>query len=143
MQNANGDPCDMTFNIFSDPLFVGNQTWYIKEDSPCIDAGTSVEAPDVDIDGESRPQNFHIDIGADERFRCSTPIGHLNYCRNCGPCSKGKGNCEGDAECGGGLICSQDVGADYGWQTDINVCEYKYLPSWKAMPFLPLLLLDN
>jgi len=35
--------------------------------SPCIDAGTSVEAPARDFEGEVRPQGSAADVGPDER----------------------------------------------------------------------------
>jgi len=53
-------------NINADPLFVGNGNYHLKADSPCIDTGTSVEAPSDDIDGDTRPQGAGYDIGSDE-----------------------------------------------------------------------------
>jgi hypothetical protein len=46
-----------------------------------------------------------------------------DYCRDNGPCSEGEGDCDGDSECESGLICAQDVGADYGWGPLTDVCE--------------------
>jgi hypothetical protein len=67
MTNVNGDPCDLGHNIFMGPLFVSNG-YHISEQSPCVNAGTSDGAPDVDIDGDIRPQELLFDIGADEFF---------------------------------------------------------------------------
>jgi len=40
--NANGDPCDVYYNlVIMDPLFInpGNLNFHLRENSPCIDAG--------------------------------------------------------------------------------------------------------
>jgi hypothetical protein len=58
-----------------------------------------------------------------DNVRVSGPVGHIDYCLDSGPCAEGQGNCDNDAECEDGLICAQDVGADYGWLADIDVCE--------------------
>jgi len=68
MVNANGEPCDICFNIFLDPKLVSDD-FHITADSPCIDAGSSDNAPDLDIDGDSRPQLYGTDIGADEFYK--------------------------------------------------------------------------
>lgn len=39
----------------------------LTESSDCIDAGVNTNVPPLDIDGEQRPQNDTMDIGADER----------------------------------------------------------------------------
>jgi hypothetical protein len=47
---------------------------------------------------------------------CPHPIGHWDYCRDCGPCDLGQGDCDNDSECRGGLVCAQVTGA-------VDVCE--------------------
>jgi hypothetical protein len=53
-------------NINLNPLFVGGGDYHLLENSPCIDAGTDVGAPDRDIDGHRRPAGAGYDMGADE-----------------------------------------------------------------------------
>ena len=51
-------------NIGDDPLL--DNSWHLQAGSPCIDAGTTADAPAVDLDGDPRPQGAGVDIGADE-----------------------------------------------------------------------------
>jgi hypothetical protein len=54
-------------NIDADPLFVGvGDYFHLTEKSPAINAGTSKDVPETDIDGDKRPEGKRIDIGADE-----------------------------------------------------------------------------
>ena len=55
-----------TGNIDADPQFINNGDYHLTVSSPCIDEGTSVGAPDYDIDGDQRPQDAGYDMGADE-----------------------------------------------------------------------------
>lgn len=55
-----------TGNINIDPQFVGGGDYHLTSGSPCIDTGTSVGAPDIDIDGDLRPQGGGYDMGSDE-----------------------------------------------------------------------------
>ncbi len=48
--------------------------------------------------------------------------GHADYCQVMGPCSAGQGDCDSASECQDGLMCMEDVGADYGFDADVNVC---------------------
>ena len=56
--NANGDSCDMYYNIYLDPMFVNPDTgnYNLQEGSPCIDAGD----PESPLD----PDSTIADIGA-------------------------------------------------------------------------------
>lgn len=55
-------------NLDEDPLFVGaaGGDFRLQEGSPCIDAGTDVDAPTNDLAGVTRPQGAGIDMGAYE-----------------------------------------------------------------------------
>ena len=61
-QNANGDSCDVNFNMYSDPSLTDLSThdYSLQLESKCIDAGTS------DVDGElvMDPDGTLPDIGA-------------------------------------------------------------------------------
>jgi len=55
-------------NIDLNPLFADPEIgdFHLLPGSPCINAGTSVGAPNDDIDGKIRPQGVGFDMGADE-----------------------------------------------------------------------------
>jgi len=55
-------------NLDGDPLFVNPaaDNYHLQTGSPCVDAGTSEDAPADDVDGESRPADIAVDIGFDE-----------------------------------------------------------------------------
>ncbi len=44
---------------------------------------------------------------------CPHPIGHWDYCKDCGPCTEGQGDCDSNGECAGDLICDFVPGTDY------------------------------
>lgn len=48
--NANGDSCDVFYNLFLDPMFADaeNGDFHLQEDSPCIDAGNPESPCDPD-----------------------------------------------------------------------------------------------
>ena len=45
-----------------------------------------------------------------------------DYCRDYGPCSAGQGDCDPE-QCASGLVCTNDVGAQYGFPAHYDVCE--------------------
>jgi predicted outer membrane repeat protein len=55
-------------NMYKDPLFINpdSDNYMLRYDSPCIDAGTPNGAPEVDLNGQSRPCGSRIDLGAYE-----------------------------------------------------------------------------
>ena len=62
----NGFPAPKGDNIIrSDPQFIDlfNNDYHLKQNSPCIDAGTSENAPLFDFDGNARPNGNGYDIG--------------------------------------------------------------------------------
>jgi len=53
-------------NLNSDPQFISETDYHLAASSPCIDTGTSNGAPNIDIDGNPRPQGNGFDMGAYE-----------------------------------------------------------------------------
>jgi len=51
-------------DISADPLF--HDVFFLQHTSPCIDAGTSTDSPDHDMNGVIRPRGSGIDMGACE-----------------------------------------------------------------------------
>jgi hypothetical protein len=66
--------------------------------------------------------SFNYD-GGDCGGGCTISNGDVDYCAQCGPCGVGEGDCDSDSECQSGLICAQDVGANYGMPSNYDVCE--------------------
>jgi hypothetical protein len=62
----------------------------------------------------------------DEEFwaaACANKVpGSPKFCRRCGPCGEGQGNCRTDSDCFGSLVCTRDIGAGFGFDADVNVC---------------------
>jgi len=50
-------------------------------------------------------------------------VGSLNYCSESCTCQNGEGDCDKDTECTGILTCVNNVGANYGWASSVDVCE--------------------
>lgn len=53
---------------------------------------------------------------------CDIAPGKGRFCRRCGPCGNGQGNCNNDSECGYNLRCREDRGAEVGLAPDVNIC---------------------
>jgi V8-like Glu-specific endopeptidase len=49
--------------------------------------------------------------------------GDWSYCSTSCTCDAGEGDCDGNAECSAGTTCVNDVGANYGWASTVDVCE--------------------
>lgn len=53
-------------NIDENPQFATGGDYHLLGNSPCIDMASPDDAPDIDLDGELRPQGNGYDMGADE-----------------------------------------------------------------------------
>lgn len=53
--------------LFVDPTLPTGD-YHLKAGSPAIDAGTAIDAPPSDFEGDARPSGDGHDLGADERF---------------------------------------------------------------------------
>ncbi len=55
-------------NIDKNPLFIGGEPfdYRLRQNSPCIDAGTYDRAPEYDLDNNPRPMGYANDMGAYE-----------------------------------------------------------------------------
>ena len=103
---------------------------YCKDCGPCEDgegdcdgngecvAGT-VCAQDV---GANYGWPSNVDVCEEPSSSCPWPLEHWNYCRDCGPCQANEGDCDGNGECAAGTRCVNNVGADYGWPSSVDVC---------------------
>ncbi|MCG8456737.1 MAG: PKD domain-containing protein [Holophagales bacterium] len=108
------------------PWPVGHQH-YCRDCGPCA-AGEGDCDGNAECSGALFCQN---DVGAQFGFDplvdvcvagCQWPVGHQNYCRDCGPCTAGQGDCDNNAECAGSLVCRHDVGAQFGFSPLTDVC---------------------
>ncbi len=56
---------------------------------------------------------------------CTVAPGSWAFCSNpaCGPCGEGEGDCDTDAECSTGLVCTKNVGAAFGFPSTTDVCQ--------------------
>ncbi len=70
------------------------------------EAGTYLVSSTVtDDDSVSLTSWMYLDVAP----VCPHPVGHADYCRDCGPCAEGEGDCDGDGECQSGLYCVPDL----------------------------------
>jgi hypothetical protein len=84
------------------------------------------------------------DVGANYGFRaivdvCEVPTtpspldpGGNSFCVG-NQCGVGEGDCDSNSECAAGLVCSSDVGANYGFRAIVDVCEVPSTPSVDAL----------
>ena len=64
--SGNVTPVVNGFTSEDDPWFTGDGDYHIQSYSSAVDNASATDAPDLDIDYDSRPQGAGYDIGADE-----------------------------------------------------------------------------
>ena len=62
-------------------------------------------------------------VGSEPTCAEAPPRFDRDYCDSGCPCGEGEGDCDNDNECAEGLICQHDVGARYGVNPQVDVCE--------------------
>ena len=62
---------------------------------------------------------------------CPEFVAGPDACTSSCPCGDGEGDCDSDDDCKAGLICVENVGADYGWTESRDVCQYKPLSVYR------------
>jgi len=125
-----------TIKSFSKISFPG---WsYCTDSNPC-----PVGYGDCDSDSQCQSGlTCSQDVGANYGWSSSVDVCEVaspkdfpgwSYCTDSNPCPVGYGDCDSDSQCQSGLTCSQDVGANYGWKSSVDVCEVaspKDFPGW-------------
>ncbi len=53
---------------------------------------------------------------------CPLEPGHGRFCDECGPCEAGEGDCDRDSDCAAGLSCGDNLGGQFGFSPNIDVC---------------------
>ncbi len=86
---------------------------------------------DSDLDCATGLRCFN-DIGADFGYpaeidvclQCApdSEVGSFAFCTPDCPCESGEGDCDNDSECAPGLVCTFNVGADFGFEATTDVC---------------------
>jgi hypothetical protein len=79
-------------------------------------------------DEEGRPiidaSDDYFSIVAPQATTCHTSdLWAWNYCSPSCKCDVGEGDCDTDADCADGLYCAYNVGANYGQDAKMDVCE--------------------
>jgi len=69
------------------------------------------------------PLNIDVCENRENQIVNTLPAGHRDFCLLNGSCDAGQGDCDSDQECATGLVCVSDVGADYGFPSNVDVCE--------------------
>ena len=124
-----------TLNISEDELLASVPSGMLGGDSYCT-AAVPCRAGEGDCDADNECQSGLACVdNVGEKYGFAAPVdvcqpvqlalGHDDYCtmEGEGPCGVGEGDCDSDKECESGLVCVEDVGADYGYRTIVAVCE--------------------
>ncbi len=104
---------------------------YCSAGSPCGEGEGDCDSDSECDAGLSCVNNVGASYGWDARVdvcEAASSPGDWDYCSAGSPCGEGEGDCDSNAECASGLTCVNNVGADYGWSSLVDVCEYTSAP---------------
>ncbi|MFB3904967.1 MAG: hypothetical protein ACE15E_16065 [Acidobacteriota bacterium] len=124
-----GFAADVDVCMSACPVPVGHED-YCRLCGPCDEGTGDCDSDDDCADGGVKcvedvgaafgfPADVDVCVAG---FLCTEPPGSYSYCEVCGPCEEGQGDCDSDSECDTGLACVNEVGPEYGWAWDVDVC---------------------
>ena len=112
----------------SDPLMNGHYQ-HCSVEFPCPTGHGDCDSDEECGEGLECGFDLGASFGFDpETDVCLSPLddlmnGHPDHCTAASPCAAGHGDCDGDSQCVAGTTCVNDVGANYGFAANIDVCE--------------------
>lgn len=68
------------------------------------------------------PVSYEVHMVESDAGCHSGSNGNSTYCSSSCTCGWEFGDCDSDAECGAGLTCVDNVGADYGFASTVDIC---------------------
>ena len=101
---------------------------YCSPECPCDDGHGDCDGDEDCVDGLRCYRNvgeaFGFDPDVDMCMAACPSVGNgsLDFCSEECPCESEQGDCDSDAECGEGLACVSNIGADFGYAADVDVC---------------------
>ena len=125
--------CSLLFNadtlITSSFALAGGSADFCSVASPCAagqgDCDSNSQCRTGLVCAQNVGANFGWPAGTDvcQASASSLPVGHADFCSAASPCAAGQGDCDSKKQCRTGLVCAQDVGANYGWPAGTDVCQ--------------------
>lgn len=76
------------------------------------------------VDGEDDPASWDEGdpVSINRIGSCSGSPGSGSFCSSTCPCEDGEGDCDSDSQCVAGHRCMRNIGAEFGWDPDVDVC---------------------
>ncbi len=136
---TNSVQVDVSYRLSSNDLItssdtvLGTTTLNLNRDNVATYAGSVV------VPASTPPGRYFLGARLDDLVNLGDDVGQNNatyvdievlakgdqdYCLGPTPCGRFEGDCDSDAQCGSGLVCVSNVGAQYGWAADVDVCDY-------------------
>jgi hypothetical protein len=101
---------------------------FCSEECPCTSEHGDCDSDAECADGLRCEHDIGAAFGFDGEVDVCVPqcspfrAGKFDFCSAGCPCAPGQGDCDSDAECADGLRCGKDLGAEYGFDAEVDVC---------------------